>query len=319
MMQALLFRRFGGPDALELVRLPRPEPGPGAVPIRVALAGVNFADLERLRGTWGSRRLPQVMGVEVVGVREDTGVRVVALLPEGGAYAEHAAADPALVFPVPDGVDDATAVALFEQGLTAHDVVRRVGRVAAGESVAVHAAAGGVGGLAVQLARLDGAARVVALASTPEKRALALALGAHEAIDGAPEGLEARLLAANEGRPLDVVLDSVGGAAFAASLRALAPFGRLVTYGSASGEETGLSVDDLGAGSKGVLGYWLKHTLEDRPRAEAALCDLFALAATGRLRPVLGATVPLADAPRALRDLAARRTVGKLFVDPRPG
>ena len=152
-------------------------------------------------------------GIEVAGVREDTGERVVALCGAGG-YAEYATAPGALTFPIPDGVDDATALALLLQGLTAWHLYRTCGRVAAGESVVVHSAAGGVGSLAVQLGRPMGAGRVIATASTADKRALALELGADAAVDGSADGLTERLVEANLGKPVDVVFEMAGGEVF---------------------------------------------------------------------------------------------------------
>lgn len=316
MMKALQFKQFGGPEVLELVELSRPEAAPGHILIRVARAGVNFADIERTKGTWGTRQLPQVMGVEVAGVREDTGERVVALLPGGGAYAEYAVAREDLTFSIPDDVSNDAAVALFEQGLTAYHVLRTSAHLAPGESVVIHAAAGGVGSLAVQLARIYGAGRVIAVASTPEKRALALELGADVALAGGVNDLAERLIEANGGRGVDVVLDSVGGETFDQSLRALAPFGRLVSYGQASGTSNTVSIDDLGEGSKGVIGYWLRHTFDQRAVALASLAELFKLTGEGQLRVVIGATYALDCAVLALRELEARRTHGKLLIDP---
>src|SRR5919107_3374180 len=172
-MRAIQVREFGGPEVLELVELPAPEPGAGEVLIRVSRAGINFADTHQRRNEYlAAAELPLVPGTEVAGVREDTGERVVAITGTGG-YAEYATAGEALTVPIPDGVDDGTALALVVQGLTAWHLYRTSGRVGVGESVVVHAAAGGVGSLAVQLGRPMGAGRVIATASTEEKRALA--------------------------------------------------------------------------------------------------------------------------------------------------
>ena len=195
---------------------------------------MNYADThQRTNDYLAKYELPLVPGGEVAGVREDTGERVVALTGLGG-YAEYAVAPEALTFPIPDGVDDGTALALLVQGLTAWHLYRTCARVAEGESVVVHAAAGGVGSLAVQLGRPMGAGRVIATASTDDKRALALELGADAAIDADPEGMKERLLEANGGATVDVVFEMAGGEVFEQSLAALAPFGRLVTYGIAS-------------------------------------------------------------------------------------
>src|SRR5215210_1854404 len=225
-MRAIQVREFGGPEVLELVELPTPEPQAGEVLIRVSRAGINFADTHQRRNEYlAAAELPLVPGTEVAGVREDTGERVVAVTGTGG-YAEYATAPEALAVPIPDGVEDGVALALVVQGLTAWHLYRTSARVAEGESVVVHAAAGGVGSLAVQLGRPMGAGRVIATASTEAKRALALELGADAAVDGAPEGLAGRLVEANRGRRVDVVFEMAGGEVFEQSMKALAPFGR---------------------------------------------------------------------------------------------
>src|SRR6185312_4799140 len=301
-MRAIQVTEFGGPEVLRLVDVPAPEPGDGEVGIRVTRAGINYADTHQRRNEYlAAAQLPLIPGAEVAGVREDTGERVVAMCGTGG-YAEYATAPAALTVAVPDGLDDATALALLLQGLTAWHLYRTSARVQEGESVVVHAAAGGVGSLAVQLGRAMGARRVIATASTEEKRALALDLGADAAVDAAPEGLADRLVEANDGRRVDVVFEMAGGEVFEQSLTALAPFGRVVAYGNASGQANDVSTGRLMRGSAAVVGFWLMH-LVGRP-------------ARGELRTVVGATYPLADAARAHTDMQARRTTGKLLLDP---
>jgi NADPH2:quinone reductase len=315
-MRAIQQREFGGPEVLELVDLPVPEPGSGQVLIRVSRAGMNFADTHQRRNHYlAAQQLPLVPGGEVAGVREDTGERVVALTGNGG-YAEYALAQEALTFPIPDGVDDGTALALVLQGLTAWHLYRTAGRVGEGESVVVIAGAGGVGSLAVQLGEPMGAGRVIATASTQDKRDLALELGADAAIDGESEGLKDRLIEANEGRQVDVVFEMAGGEVFDACLAALAPFGRLVTYGIASGKGNEVHSRKLMGRSRAVVGFWLVHCLGRPDLLQEPLADLFARAARGELRVVVGATYPLSEARQAQIDLAERRTTGKVLLDP---
>lgn len=310
-------KEFGGPEVLELVELPIPEPGPGEVLIRVSRAGMNFADVHTRTNSYVQKAtLPLVPGREVAGVREDTGERVIALTPSG-AYAEYAVAPSDLVVPLPQGLDDGAALALMVQGLTAWHLYRTAGRVAQGESVVVHAAAGGVGSLAVQLGRPLGAGRVIAVASSEEKRALALELGADVAIDADPvEGLTERLLEANGGTEVDVVFEMAGGEVFDASYRALAHFGRIVVCGIASQEPNTVRTGSLLRHSRSVVGFYLFHCLE---RAQSMwvepLAELFALAARGELRAVIGHTYPLAEAAQAQIDMRERRSVGKLLLD----
>jgi NADPH2:quinone reductase len=315
-VRAIQQREFGGPEVLELVDLPVPEPADGEVLIHVTRAGMNFADTHQRRNEYlAAQELPLVPGGEVAGIREDTGERVVALTGKGG-YAEYAIAQEALTFPIADGVDDGTALALVLQGLTAWHLYRTAGRVDPGETVVVIAGAGGVGSLAVQLGKPMGAGRVIATASTPEKRDLALELGADAAIDAAPEGLKDRLIEANLGRQVDVVFEMAGGEVFDACLAALAPFGRLVTYGIASGTGNEVHTRKLMGRSRGVVGFWLMHCLGRPAMIDEALSDLFERAARGELRVVVGATYPLSEARQAQIDLAERRTTGKVLLDP---
>jgi NADPH2:quinone reductase len=315
-MRAIQMSEYGGPEVLQLVELPVPEPSEGEALIRVRRAGLNFADTHRRTNTYLAKdELPLVPGSEVAGVREDTGERVVALCGSGG-YAEYATAPGALTFPIPAGVDDETALALVLQGLTAWHLYHTSGRVAPGESVVVHSAAGGVGSLAVQLGRPLGAGRVIATASTPDKRALALELGADAAVDGAAEGLQGRLVEANLGEPVDVVFEMAGGAVFDESLAALAPFGRLVTYGIASGENNTLRSGDLMRHSRAVVGFWFAHCIGRPAMIDAALADLFERVRRGELHVVTGPAYPLAEAAQAQTDLAERRTTGKITLDP---
>ena len=316
-MRAIQMTEFGGPEVLQLAELPLPEPGPDEVLIRVIRAGLNFADTHTRTNSYVQpATLPLVPGREVAGVREDTGERAVALVGSGG-YAEYATALREHVFPVPDGLDDGTALAMIVQGTTAWHLYRTAARVAPGESVVVHGAAGGVGSLALQLARPMGAGRVIATASTEAKRELALGLGADVAVDPDPEGLTERLLRANDGRHVDVVFEMSGGEVFDASYRALAPFGRIVAYGIATNHPNTVSTGSLMRHSRAVVGFYLFHCLERPGMFAEALSELFERAAAGELRTIIGHTYPLAEAARAQTDLRERRTTGKLLLDPR--
>jgi len=315
-MRAIQMTEFGGPEVLQLAELPQPEPGPGEVLIRVSRAGLNFADTHTRTNSYVQKAtLPLVPGGEVAGLLEDTGERVVALVGTGG-YAEYATAQRERVFPIPGGVDDGTALALVIQGTTAWHLLRTAGRLAQGESVVVHSAAGGVGSLTTQLAGAFGAGRVIASASSEDKRELARELGADVAVAADPEGLTERLLEANEGHEVDLVIDSAGGAVFDASIKALAPFGRIVVNGIATGEQNEVRTGSLLRHSRSVIGFWLFHTLERAGMFGEALSDLFARTISGALRPILWPTYPLEQAPQAQIDLRERRTTGKLLLDP---
>jgi NADPH2:quinone reductase len=315
-LRAIQVTEFGGPEVLKLTDLPEPEVGEGMVAIDVTAAGINYADTHQAENSYlAPAELPLVPGGEVVGTTP-SGERVVALLA-GGGYAERAVAHPSVVFPIPDGVSDGEALALILQGATAWHLLRTSAHLAEGESVVVHAGAGGVGTLAIQLARRWGAGTIVATASSEEKRALAVELGADAAIDGSPDGLKDRIQEAAGGK-VDVVLEMVGGATFDASLAALAPFGRLVTYGMAGREQpTPVDPGALMARSRAVVGFWLVHCIGRPEMLRGAVSELLDLVAAGELRAIVGGTYPLSDARRAHEDIRARRTTGKLVLDPR--
>ncbi|MFP4312279.1 MAG: zinc-binding alcohol dehydrogenase family protein [Nitriliruptoraceae bacterium] len=317
-MRAIRITRFGGPEVLTLVEdQPDPVARPGFEVLEVDAAGINYADTHQAEDSYlAPSTLPLVPGAEAVGRLPD-GRRVVALLP-GGGYAERALAPTATSFDLPDEVDDGAALALVLQGTTAWHLLRTSARLAPGESVVVLAAAGGVGSLAVQLAKRFGAGRVIAAASSEEKRRLALDLGADVAIDSRVEDLKGAVEEANGGK-VDVVLEMAGGAVTDASIAALAPFGRCVVYGMASREAPSL-VDPraLLARSRGVVGFWLAHAMRDADRHLAApLRELLDLVVAGELRPIVGGTYGLSEAAEAHRDLRARSTIGKLVLDPR--
>jgi len=317
-MRAIQVTHFGGPEVLEVAEVAEPVPGAGDILVEVAAAGVNYADTHRTDGTYtGGMTLPFVPGIEVVG-RTRGGERVLAPVFAGGGYAEVAAVPADRAVAVPDEVADGDALALLIQGLTAWHVLRSSARIAPGESVVVNAAAGGVGSLAVQLAKYFGAGRVIATASTPAKRELAVRLGADLAVDNAPDGYADRVRAANDGHPVDVVLDSTGGATFTAGLDVLGGFGRLVTYGTAAREGRPL-VDPgfLAESNRSVAGFWLRPALDYPGGYTEPLAELLKLAASGTIRPLVGAGYPLTAARQAHEDLLARRSSGKLVLLPR--
>jgi NADPH2:quinone reductase len=322
-MKAVQVTRFGGPEVLEVTELDPPGERPGHVLVDVHSAGVNYADTHTTDNSYlVPQRLPFVPGAEVVGVARNgpyAGRRVAALVP-GGGYAEQVLAPERAVFPLPDEVTDGVALALVLQGTTAWHLLRTSTRLAPGESVVVHAAGGGVGSIAVQLARQWGAGRVIATASTAQKRELALGLGAHAAVDvsatSSADEVRDLLRDANEGRDVDVVLEMTGGTVFDGSLAALAPLGRLVVYGLASRTAPApLPPVALMASSRTVAGFWLMHVLRRPDGLGTAMDELLSLVRAGRLRPVLGSSYPLAQARAAHEDLLGRRSAGKLVLE----
>jgi NADPH2:quinone reductase len=276
---------------------------------------MNFADTHTRENSYLARyETPMILGGEVAGTTPD-GRRVVALLASGG-YAEWAVAPEAMVFEIPEGLDEGAALALLIQGLTAWHLFCTSAKLASGESVVVISGAGGVGSLALQLAKPFGAGRVIATASTEEKRALCLSLGADAAIDSHSEDLKAAFIEANDGNQVDVVLEMSGGDVFTAGFEALAPFGRIVAYGIASREQNTVQTGRLMRKSRAVIGFWLMHCLGRRDMMEEPLQDLFDRAARGELTPQIGETYALSDVRRAHEDMHGRKTSGKLLLDP---
>jgi NADPH2:quinone reductase len=321
-MRAVQITRFGGPEVMDVVDLPDPVPGDGEQLFDISSSGVNFADTHQTEDTYlAPQQLPMIPGAEFVGTPAGGGPRVVGLLA-GGGYAQKVATNPRLTWPVPEGVTDEQALAVVLQGATAWHLLRTSAHLAAGESVVVIAGAGGVGSLAVQLAKRWGAGRVIATASSPEKRALAEELGADATVDPAladddPKTFTAALREANGGNKVDVVLEMTGGHVFDGSLSALAPFGRIVAYGMAGRvAPTPINVPSLMGTSRAVIGFWLAHCFSRPEMLDQAMSELLPLVADGRLQPVSGGRYPLSAVREAHQDLRARRTSGKLVLDP---
>lgn len=299
---------------MNLVELPDPQPGDGEVVVEVARAGINFADTHATRDDYLAKQsLPMVPGGEISGRTAD-GRRVAAIIP-GGGYAERVAVHEGWLVPVSDAISDDVAAGLLLGGLTAYALVHRCARLEPGETIVVEAAGGGTGTLAVQLAKRAGG-RVIALASSADKRELASRLGADATVDSRSEDLKEAILEANGGEPVDAVLEMSGGEAFEACLRTLAPFGRMVTFGIASRQPNEVETGHLMRHSRAVIGFWLMHLVPQRELVASMIADLHKAVEAGELEVVIGEVYPLSEVARAHEDLAARRTHGKLLLDP---
>ncbi len=313
-VKAVQIEEFGGPEKLRLVDVDDPLAGDGMVVVDVARSGINFADTHATQNDYlAEQALPLIPGGEVSG-RTPDGRRVAALLMNGG-YAEKVAVPEAMLIPVPDAVDDDQAAGLLLQGLTAMALVRRCARIEPGETLVVEAAGGGTGSLAVQLGKRAGA-KVIGLASSEEKRALVEKLGADATVDSRAENLGEAIREANGGERVDAVLHMSGGKAFDEELGVLAPLGRMVVFGIASREQRDVSTAALLRGSKTIVGFWLVHLLARQDLAVPMIGELLAAVAAGELEVTVGGVYPLSEAARAHEDLIARRTTGKLLLDP---
>jgi NADPH2:quinone reductase len=313
-MKAIQIEEFGGPEVLRHVEVPDPSPKLSEVVVNVKRSGVNFADTHASRNDYlAEQTLPLIPGAEISGQLSD-GRRVAALLGRGG-YAEQVAVAKSQLIELPDGVDYDQAAAGLLQGLTAMALVHRCARIEPGETIVVEAAAGGTGTLAVQIAKRAGA-KVIGLASSEEKRELVRNLGADAAVDSRGEDLGEAIREANDGKRVDAFLHMSGGDAFDAELGVLAPLGRMVVFGIASREQRQVSTASLLRGSKSVIGFWLAHLLVRQDLLVPMIGDLLAAIAKGELAVTIGDVYPLSEAQRAHEDLIARRTSGKLLLDP---
>ena len=313
-MKAIQIEEFGGPEVLKVVEVPDPEPSDGLVVVDVARAGMNFADTHAIRNDYlAEQSLPLIPGGEVSGRTAD-GRRVAALMGNG-AYAEKVVVPEAFLVPLPDEVNDEQAAALLLQGLTAHALLHYCARVEEGETVVVEAAGGGTGSLAVQLAKRAGA-RVIALASSEEKRALAERLGADATADSRADDLKEAILEANGGERVDVVLH-MSGTGFEAELHALGMLGRMVAFGNAARHPNEVKTNYLLQTSKSVIGFWLVALIaQKRDLVQSMIAELLGMVASGELEVVIGGVYPLSEAARAHTEMQERRTSGKLLLDP---
>lgn len=327
-MNHIQLAAYGTPDVLRVVAAPVPVPQAGQVLLKVAAAGVNYADLLRRRNTYfAATPLPYVLGNEAVGeiVAVGTGVgaphsvgaRVLAILPGGGGYAEFVVAQAAYCVPLPPSISTPAAAAIFVQGTTAQLMLTHLVADLTGKSLLVHAGASGVGTLLIQLAKLGGAARVIATAGSPAKLALATALGADAGINYTDDTWPAQVVAANEGRPVDVIFEMVGGEVFNKSFACLATGGRVIVYGAASGEQGTVFSEQLVNAGHSVLGFNLAYYLtHQQPLWQAALGAVMGRLADGTLHVETSDTFPLHEAAAAHRRIEARQTTGKVILTP---
>ena len=325
-MKAVIVTELGPPEGLQMQDAPMPEPGPGQVRIRVAATTVNFADIQARRGSYhGSRPAPFLPGLEAAGTVDALGLGVrglevgqrVAASADGGSYAEYMLASTIGTFAIPDSLDWDYASCFPSVGTTSLNLLMQAGRMAPGDTVLIHAAAGGIGSTAVQLARTLGAGMIIGTVGSPDKAKLILSLGADAAINYRVEDVPERVREITNGAGADVVLDGVGADTFEGSIAALAPYGRLVAFGQSSGPPPGVFFGQLYGDNKSVIGYSTGGHRRTRPEAlrqpgNAALKLLI----QGRWKPVIGARFPLAQAAMAHRMIEDRESTGKVLLIP---
>ena len=323
-MHAIRIHETGGAEVLRYEAVPLPDPGPGQARVRIAAAGVNFIDIYVRSGQYPAH-LPLTLGQEAAGVVDAVGpevgeVRVgdrVAYAPQpGGAYAEAAVVPAARLVPVPEGVELPVAAATMLQGMTAHYLSHSTYPIQAGDTVLIHAAAGGVGGLLVQLAKRRGA-RVIGTVSSEEKAREARAAGADAVILYTQTDFAAETRRLTGGEGVHAVYDSVGKDTFAGSLDSLRVRGMLVLYGQSSGAVAPLDPQVLNAkGSLFLTRPTLAHYAAERGEFLQRAGDLFGWIAAGELQVRIAATFPLAEAAQAQTYLASRQAKGKVLLIP---
>jgi NADPH2:quinone reductase len=327
-MRAVQITKYGGPEVLQLVDLEKPTPTGHEVVIEIKAIGVNFADTARRKGQYVvPTPLPFVPGAEVAGVvvevgeavtTVEVGAKVVTLLgtKKATGYAEFTIADERGLIPLPEGVDFQQAVALPLQGLSAYHILKTMGRLEEGETVLVHAAGGGVGTIAVQLAKLFGAGKVIATASSQEKLDLAGELGADVLINYTEENWVEQVMDATNSKGVDVALEMAGGNIFNGTLESLAPFGRLVVYGVASGEQSKLTPSLLMGKNQSVIGFFLPQIMKKPKLLQESLVELLTYLQKGQLKLIIGGVYPLEDVVNVHKLLQSRKTHGKLVLVP---
>ncbi|HYL44846.1 MAG TPA: NADPH:quinone oxidoreductase family protein [Ktedonobacteraceae bacterium] len=321
-MKAVRINETGGPEVMHIEEIEIPTPKTGEILIKVAAAGINYADLAQRQGAYLTRTItPTTPGFEFAGTVEAlgpgvtspaVGTRVVAF--GDGGYAEYALAQPSTIIPIPDMLDFIHAAAFPVQGITAYQLLRESAHIQAGESVLVHAAAGGVGTLAIQLAKLLGAGTVIGTASNAQKLELIRRLGADAAINYTEENWPEQVKQATGGKGPDIILEMVGGSIAEQSLQCLAPFGRMVIYGAASSQIAQFTGVQLMYKNQAIIGYWLTAQLRRPDHIARAAMELMQYLIGGKLEIVVGQTFPLAAAAEAHKAIAERKTTGKVVL-----
>lgn len=324
-MNAILVSKYGGPEVLEYREVEKPFIGPNQVLIKVAATSVNFADIKARYGNKGGNQPPFIPGLDVAGtiveigeeVKEfQVGQRVIAF-PKNGSYAEYVAADSILTYALPDQIDFETAAACPIVSFTSYKLLADVGRLMPGESVLIHAAAGGIGTTAIQLAKILGAAQVIGVVSSDEKAAFALEAGADHAINASKHDFVKQVLEITHGKGVDVILDSISGKVTEQSLQCLAWYGRLVHFGNSSGEVANIQTKDLHASCRSVLGFSLGTTRLQRPHLLREVADkVLGYIKNGSLRIKIGHKFSLQEASLAHRLIESRKSKGKVLLIP---
>ncbi|AQQ52618.1 quinone oxidoreductase family protein [Planococcus lenghuensis] len=326
-MKAVMVTEFGSADSMHYTEVDMPDVKAHDVLIRVEKTSVNFADIKSRYGKKGAQ-IPFIPGLDAAGVIEKVGADVQALragqrviaFPKHGSYAEFVLASEQLVFPIPDGLDINTAAACPTVSFLSHRLLTNIADLQQGESVLIHAAAGGVGTTAIQLAKLLGAGQVIGTVGSYDKVEIVRANGADHIINYRKEDFAAAVNELTNGQGVDVILDSVAGEITETSLECLAPYGRLVQFGNSGGRAGTIKTNDLHASCRSVLGFSLGTTRKKRPYLlKETATQIFPLLADGRLKMNIGHEFTLREAADAHRLMENRLSTGKILLNVRNG
>lgn len=325
-MKAVRFHATGGPDVLVYGEVPTPKPNAGEILIRVEAVGLNYADTIRRRGENYPEASPTpfTLGIEVAGTVAALGEGVsgpqvgtpVLATPGAGGYAQFIAVPAGIVVPLPPGFDPVKASAVVAHGLTAAIVLRQAAKLVPGETVLIEGAAGGLGSFSVQLAKMFGAGKVIAAASTPEKRSIAKRLGADATVDYTLPNWAKEVRTLTGGRGVDIVLETAGGHIVNEALDAMAPFGRMVYLGQSSGKTAHIDPWRLTSTNHTITGFYVAGYQNDPSLITSTLTEIIGLIASGRLSVEVGKVMPLSQAAEAHCLLETRQTTGKVVLRP---
>ena len=321
-MKAVRINEFGGLEVLRWEDVPEPTARPGYVVIKVEAAGVNYADLMRRGGGYPGPDLPASLGLEAAGTVVEVGEnvegitmgqRVMAMGPQG--QAEYVAVNANFVFPYPETLDPVQAGGMPIVFLTSYHLLKTRGQMQAGDTVLIQAGASGVGTVAIQMAKAWGA-KVIATASTQEKLDLATSLGADVVINYTTQDFETEIQEQTGGKGVELILECVGGPVLEKSVRCVASYGRLISYGNASGATANLAAADIFAANRTVIGFSMGRSPVGSLDHKAAMADIFPMISSGKTRLIVDQVMPMSQVADAHRHLAARGTRGKVILTP---
>ena len=321
-MKAVRINEFGGLDVLRWEEAPDPVPRPHQVLIRVDSAGVNYADIMRRSGNYPGPDLPSSLGLEAAGTVVEVGAEVsgvevgqrVMVMGPGG-QAEYVAVNGNFVFPYPETMDPVQAGGMPVVFLTSYHLLKTRGHMQPGDTVLVQAGASGVGTVAIQLAKAWGA-KVIATASTQEKLDLARSLGADVTINYTTDDFEEAVQSETAGRGVELVLECVGGPVLEKSVRCIASYGRLISYGNASGASVSLPASDITSANRTVIGFSMGRSPAGTLDHKAAMAELLPMITGGKVKLIVDQVLPMSEVAKAHSHLAGRGTKGKVILTP---